>query len=103
MAVGLPMGLGFATGFLTRESKYGPKGAWYKSLQKPEYNPPRWAFGVVWPLLYASMGWSSHLIVKALDRTPPGFGRDRTRFALGLYWTQLALNQSVTAPGPTSC
>ena len=29
---------------------------WYESLTKPELNPPRWLFGVVWPILYVLMG-----------------------------------------------
>lgn len=64
---------------------------WYKSLQKPSLNPPEWTFGVVWPLLYASMGWASHLTVKALDRTPPGFGRQKAHLAMKLYYAQLLL------------
>ncbi|KDN53154.1 TspO/MBR-related protein [Tilletiaria anomala UBC 951] len=97
IAIGVPVGLGFATGFLTRNSKYGPQSIWYKSLQKPSGNPPNWSFGVVWPTLYVCMGWSSHLMVKALERTPPGFGRDRAHLALGLYWGQLALNKAWSA------
>ena len=28
---------------------------WYKKLNKSKLTPPSWVFGVVWPLLYASM------------------------------------------------
>ncbi|PWO00288.1 TspO/MBR-related protein [Tilletiopsis washingtonensis] len=92
-AVGLPLAASFATGLLTRNAQHGPRGTWYKSLQKPALDPPAWSFGVVWPALYACMGWASFLTVKALDRTPPGLGRNRAYLALKLYYAQLALNQ----------
>ncbi|CAD6903754.1 unnamed protein product [Tilletia controversa] len=93
-AVGLPVALGLGTGFLTRNGTHSPGSAWYKSLTKPSFQPPAWAFGVVWPLLYVSMGWASHLNVKALDRTLPGLGRDQAKFSLALYYGQLALNMA---------
>ncbi|CEH18378.1 Peripheral-type benzodiazepine receptor and related proteins [Ceraceosorus bombacis] len=95
-AVGLPLAASFATGLLTRHSKYGPRSFWYQSLKKPTLDPPAWSFGVVWPALYASMGWASFLSVKALDRTPPGLGRDKALLSLKLYYLQLALNQAWT-------
>ncbi|PWN37438.1 TspO/MBR-related protein [Meira miltonrushii] len=93
LAVGIPVTLGVATGLVTRTSSKSPESLWYKSLARPKWEPPRWAFGVVWPLLYIAMGVSSHLTVKALDRTPPGLGRTRAMNALKLYYAQLALNQ----------
>ena len=35
-------------------------GEWYEALAKPEWTPPNWLFGLVWPLLYlfiAIAGW----------------------------------------------
>ncbi|OYQ34650.1 sensory protein TspO [Niveispirillum lacus] len=35
-------------------------GEWYESLRKPSWTPPKWAFPVVWTLLYAAItyaGW----------------------------------------------
>jgi len=84
---------GSITGYVTRTSSHSPDSLWYKSLIRPKWEPPRWAFGVVWPLLYLGMGYASHLNVKALDRTPPGFGRARAMRGMKLYYAQLFLNQ----------
>ncbi|CAO1638412.1 unnamed protein product [Sympodiomycopsis kandeliae] len=92
-AVGIPVALGLGTGIITRKSKYAPDSVYDRNLAKAKYSPPRWAFGVVWPLLYATMGYSSHLIVRALDRTPPGLGRRQATRSLNLFYGQLALNQ----------
>ncbi|KAJ1036077.1 hypothetical protein NDA18_000223 [Ustilago nuda] len=69
LAVGIPVAVGVVNGLATKSY-----------------------YGIVWPLLYASMGWASHLTVKALDRTPPGLGRNAAKKALSLYWIQLGLN-----------
>ena len=51
------------------------------------FMPPGWAFGVVWPILYALMGVALAMVLA--DRTS-----DRRRFALTLFFIQLALNLS---------
>ncbi|MGV8938221.1 MAG: TspO/MBR family protein [Allorhizobium sp.] len=36
-------------------------GKWYESLRKPSWTPPKWAFPVVWSVLYVGIiyaGWS---------------------------------------------
>ncbi|MGC8534539.1 MAG: TspO/MBR family protein [Rhizomicrobium sp.] len=72
----LVVGGGLAIGFLTAP------GGWYASLVKPPFNPPNWAFGPVWTLLYvmiAVAGW----------RTYEGEGGG---WAMKLWGTQLGLN-----------
>ena len=31
------------------------QSAWYASLRKPSFQPPRQAFPIVWPILYADI------------------------------------------------
>ena len=62
-----------------------PNLGWYASLSKPSFNPPNWIFGPVWTTLYALMAFSAWRIMRL-----PNSG-DRS-LALGLFFTQLALN-----------
>lgn len=36
-----------------------PDSRWYRSLSKPTWQPPDWAFGAVWTPLYASIAWAA--------------------------------------------
>jgi tryptophan-rich sensory protein len=73
---------GSASGWLSN-SGYG--NDWFAALQKPFFMPPGWAFGVVWPVLYALMGVALAMILAE----PPS---ERRRTALTLFFLQLALN-----------
>ncbi|HET7817579.1 MAG TPA: TspO/MBR family protein, partial [Sphingomicrobium sp.] len=73
---------GSASGWLSG-SGYG--NAWFAALEKPFFMPPGWAFGLVWPLLYALMGIALAMVL-AEPRS------DRRRAALILFFAQLALN-----------
>jgi tryptophan-rich sensory protein len=59
---------------------------WYADLSKPSFNPPDWAFGVVWPILYVMMGISVFLIWNK------GIGNNQAKVALGMFVFQLVLN-----------
>lgn len=74
--------LGSASGWLSN-SGYG--NDWFDGLAKPFFMPPGWAFGVVWPTLYAMLGVALALILAE----PQSDGR---RNGIVLFVTQLALN-----------
>jgi benzodiazapine receptor len=74
--------LGSASGWLSN-SGYGNN--WFDELEKPAFMPPGWAFGVVWPILYAFLG----IAVAMIHALPAS---DAKRKALILFYVQLALN-----------
>ena len=74
----VPVGFGLGMGSITRRGL-----GWYENVRKPVGEPPRrvgvaaaradWrrlAFPIAWTALYAAMGYASHLLVRALDRSP---------------------------------
>lgn len=72
----LVLGGGALIGALT-----GPDD-WYRTLQKPFFNPPGWLFAPVWSALYiliAIAGWRL-------------WRNARDSLAMKLWWLQLALN-----------
>ena len=65
-------------------------GSWYSTLELPAWNPPGWAFGVVWTILYALMAVAAWMVWKA------GTDDERVRPALAIYAVQLLLNLAWT-------
>lgn len=62
-----------------------PDDSWYKTLAKPAWQPPPWAFPAVWTPLYVSLAWAGgHSLVRVHDD-------DRTRLA-GALAANLVLN-----------
>ena len=80
--VALCLGVGFVSGFFQKDSVSG----WYASLTQPMFNPPSWAFGIVWPILYVLMGIAAGI----LWSKPIGFRA--VHAALKLFLFQLILN-----------
>ena len=62
---------------------------WFRSLNKPSFNPPGWVFAPVWTVLYALMGLSSWLFWRKASGL-------RLKTGLGLFTVQLALNAAWT-------
>ena len=60
-------------------------GPFYAQLVRPEWAPPASIFGPVWTVLYALMGIAAWLVWRSADFRS-------TRFPLGLFLAQLALN-----------
>lgn len=58
---------------------------WYRTIEKPSWNPPDWIFGPVWTTLYVLMAIAAWLVWR-----PAGFRPAAT--PLTLFAVQLALN-----------
>lgn len=81
ISVLLAEGIGYIAGVFTRGS-----AIYYKALNKPDFAPPSWVFGVVWPVLYFLMALAAYIIwVQGKKGKPVGK-------ALTLYIVQLLLN-----------
>ena len=63
--------------------------AWYRSLRKPSYQPPRQAFPIVWPMLYADIAVVSSNTLDEMERH--GQQRERRRYVAALA-VNLVLN-----------
>lgn len=80
--VPLVMFLGFFAGTI---SPSGDENRWFQELVKPDAQPPGWAFGVVWPILYFMTGLAFAIILNAR-------GAPQRPLAIGLFLLQLVLN-----------
>ena len=67
------------------------QSAWYARLRKPPYQPPRQAFPIVWPLLYADIAAVSSATLDELERR--GEPDERRRYTAALA-ANLVLNAS---------
>lgn len=68
-----------------RLSNSGSGNPWYRALDLPSFQPPGWAFGVVWPILYICLGLALAMLIHA--RGAPGRGP-----LIALFLLQLAVN-----------
>ncbi len=62
-----------------------PGSTWYRGLDKPRWQPPGYAFPLVWTPLYGLIAWGTGRMVDRADAT------DRRRL-LGLTAVDLAVN-----------
>ncbi|KAK1925833.1 TspO/MBR-related protein [Papiliotrema laurentii] len=88
-AVGLPIGLGAASGFITGQTS---RSNWFTTMSPPPGNPPKEVFGPVWTVLYGLMGYASHLTVRSFDAAITPQATAQADQALTLYYAQLGLN-----------
>ena len=75
-----------AAGAIGSLSTFKAIPTWYRSLKKPRYTPPNWAFGPIWTTLYILMGISVFLVWER------GLATNEATLAFTLFWCQLALN-----------
>lgn len=74
--------LGFG---VSQFSGSGEENRWFQALQKPASQPPGWAFGAAWSVLYVLMGLALTVVVTARGAKLRGL-------AVSLFFIQLALN-----------
>lgn len=60
---------------------------WYETLQKPWFNPDRWVFNLVWPILYIMLTLSAWLVWRQKSHQ-----QEAVEEALGLFVLQLVAN-----------
>ncbi len=72
------VGIGLLMGTVTR-----PDG-WYAALAKPSFNPPNWAFGPVWTLLYVMIAIAG---ARTWESGTGGAGFWLAQMALNFVWT----------------
>jgi benzodiazapine receptor len=58
------------------------QSGWYQRLKKPPYQPPRQAFPIVWPILYADIAAVSADTLDKLDRR--GLSAERRNYIAAL-------------------
>jgi tryptophan-rich sensory protein len=86
----LTMSIGGLSGFATIAGVNG----WYKTLQKPGFNPPNSIFGPVWSLLYLLMGISLALILgqeKSKERSN-SIRAFALQMLLNFFWSVIFFN-----------
>ena len=82
ISIALPLTVGAVAGLFTRPEIDN----WYKTIEKPEWQPPNWVFGPVWTLLYIMMGIALYLVW--LSDAPV----QKKRTAITLWVIQLVFN-----------
>jgi tryptophan-rich sensory protein len=82
VSVPVTVGLGSLSAYLSNSGFGNP---WFDAVEKPDFMPPGWVFGVTWTTLYTLMGNSLAMVLSA----PPSVPRRR---GLLFFAVQLALN-----------
>ena len=61
-------------------------GAWYQSLKKPDWTPPKKAFPIIWTALYVASAIAATRVALS-DNTAPGLALWSLQIALNTLWT----------------
>lgn len=78
----IPLSIGAIGAFFTASSV----DTWYKTINKPSFNPPDGIFGPVWTSLYILIGISAYLVWQKRDQI------DKFPRTVAIYLIQLVLN-----------
>lgn len=80
------LGSVFATSTIGRLVTAAPVAGWYRTLAKPSFNPPNWAFPVAWSTLFLLMAAALFRVLRTPSTTP------RRARAIALFFAQLVVN-----------
>ncbi len=66
----------------------GEENRWFQALAKPAAQPPGWAFGAAWALLYTMMGTAFAMVLHARGAPlrGPAIVLYLVQYALNLFW-----------------
>jgi tryptophan-rich sensory protein len=84
----LPLLVGFAGSQWTDTGA----GSWYEAIEKPSWNPPGWAFGLVWSALYLMMGLAAWVVWRVSARLEDAvlpLAAWSVQLGLNLAWTYI--------------
>lgn len=65
---------------------------WYSNLRKAPWSPPNWLFGVVWPILYATLAAAGILLTYHYEQPSSDTSSALYIWTLVLYYAQFPLN-----------
>lgn len=82
LSILIPVGVGVLAGFFTQTGV----DTWYRTIEKPSWNPPNAVFAPVWTTLYVLMGIALFLIWKS------NAAQEEKRRAIIFWIGQLVLN-----------
>jgi tryptophan-rich sensory protein len=89
LAIGaIPIAVGSISGLATMSGLR----VWYRTLERPSWQPPDAAFGPVWTTLYTLMGAALVRVVRTPERAGSRPSETARAIGLGLFAVQLALN-----------
>lgn len=77
--------IGFA---FSQFANSGDENRWFQALAKPSAQPPGWAFGAAWALLYTMMGTALAMVLHARGAPlrGPAIILYLVQYALNLFW-----------------
>eukprot|EP00730_Choanoeca_flexa_P019261 TRINITY_DN9404_c0_g2_i2.p2 TRINITY_DN9404_c0_g2~~TRINITY_DN9404_c0_g2_i2.p2 ORF type:complete len:171 (+),score=19.85 TRINITY_DN9404_c0_g2_i2:50-562(+) len=96
-----PLAGGMLSAFNTRAEV---KGVWYKSLNRPWFQPPRAAFPIAWTSIYITMGYASLKIYDRIGLKPalPWYLYGSLLF-LNFTWSPIFFKNHLIGLGLANC
>ena len=73
-------------------------GAWYQSLKKPDWTPPKKAFPIIWTALYVASAIAATRVALS-DDPAPGLALWSVQIALNTLWTPVFFGAHRMATG----